>query len=308
LIDVEAEAEHYSGRNPSMLLHELEQLYQLKNQWGDAERILREIHNKQQGICMLLCNVQSDDSAYIKPARIRRLFGDLNPFMTGQYNHEKTGEWRTVAAEKTLAMIPLLQYLKKMKAGELSGNSFATLMKGRVREAVKALADNEGSFIDWQKKLSRLDTISDTIKHKASKTQRPKLQAEQFEIAQDFLKTIGVFFGKKDDTKRVETDPGKPIVPDWDFDSMIAVLQRRAESLKRLPEKPVDKEFEDINWIGPAVSLELCLRCVHCSRDLLCEVGRPVQPFWDDIDSVTEKCDAYHKIPAKLNPWEPTKK
>jgi hypothetical protein len=310
LNDVEVQALRYSNHTYSLLLYQLERLYQEKKQWADEERILRDIENKQRGVCMLICGVSPKVSANVKPARLRRLFADLQPYMTAQYSHEKTGEWRTVAAEKTLAMIPLLEHLKRMKADNLGGITFAALMNRPMRGAVKALADNEDNLISWQKKLERLDAIAFQIRNSASKAQRPHLNAERFEIAEEFLATIGVTFEKvKDwDTGRLVTDPSQPKVPNWDFEAMIVELQRAAESLKRLPEKPVDKNWENEHWFGAAVSHQLCALCVHCDQDFICALGRPIQPEWDDIDPTTDKCDAFHKLPAKLIPKEPTKK
>jgi hypothetical protein len=230
------------------------------------------------------------------------------PFMTAQYSHEKTGEWRKVAAEKTLALIPLLNYLKQMRSGLINGYQFAFQMRRpSLRNAIKALADNENSYIAWQDKLTRLDTISELVRNNASNNQKLALREEQFDIAQDFLKTIGVTFDKIVVKGKDEIDPTKPLVPDWDFELMSAVLQRRAASLKRLPEKLVDKQFEHEHWIGANVSLEKCVCCIHCSHDYFCSLGRPIQSVWDDIEATTVKCDGYHKISTKIEAWEPTK-
>lgn len=309
LDDVTEHANQHRHDQKPLLLHYLERLYQRKKEFGVVVvQVGREIENEELGIIMDLCDVSAKDSASVKPARIRRLFGELKPYLTAQYSHEKTGEWRAAAAEKTLAVIPLLQRLKIMRSGHLNGHQFASIMKRPLlASAVKALADNEANYIAWQKKLDRLDEISDQIRNNASTNQKGALKREQFEIAQEFLKTIGVIFGKTKIKGKDVIDPSKPLVPNWDFDSMIAVLNRKAESLKRLPEKPVDRELEEAQWIGPNVSRELCAGCVHCSRDYFCAMGRPIQLFWDDIEAATEDCDVYRKIPAKLEAWEPTK-
>jgi DEAD/DEAH box helicase len=309
LDDVTEHANCHSHDPDTLLLHYLEKLYQRKKEFGEAVvQVGREIENEERGIIMDLCNVSARDSASVKPARIRRLFAELKPYLTAQFHYEKTGEWRNAAAEKTLALIPLLVCLKKMKARQVTGYTFATLMKRpSLRNAVKALADNEVDYLAWQKKLARLDVISDQIRNNASDRQKATLKSEQFKIAEDFLKTIGVTFFKDKIGDVWITFPNIPFVPNWDFDSMIAVLRRKAESLKRLPEKPVDKEFEEEHWVGANVGRELCASCVHCSRDYFCALGRPIQPFWDDIEATTEDCDLYRKIPAKLEAWEPTK-
>jgi hypothetical protein len=166
--------------------------------------------------------------------------------------------------------------------------------------SVKALAENEASFTAWQRKLDRLDEISNQIRSKASNAQKVKLKAEQFDIAWNFLKTIGVNFGAAEVGGRSVINSEDPIVPDWDFDAMIVELQRVAASLKRLPEKPIDKRKVVERWAGAPVSPELCVSCVHCSPDYFCALGRPIGPPWDDIEPATEDCDAYRKLPAKL--------
>ena len=309
LDDVTEHANQHSHDPDPLLLHYLEKLYKRKMEFGAAVvQVGREIENEERGIIVDLCDVSARDSASVKPARIRRLFGELKPHLTAQYHHEKTGEWRNAAAEKTLALVPLLQRLMIMRSGHLNGYQFAAIMKRPLLgSAVKALADNDANYLAWQKKLDRLDTISDQIRNNASTNQKGALKWEQFEIAQEFLKTIGVTFGKTKINGKFVIDPTKPLVPDWDFDSMIVVLNRKAESLKRLPEKPVDRQLEGTHWSGPNVSRELCAGCVHCSRDYFCALGRPIQPFWDDIEATAEDCDVYRKIPAKLEAWEPTK-
>lgn len=309
LDDVTEHANEHRHEADSLLLHYLEKLYQKKKEFGvTAVKVAREIENEERGISMLLCDVSARDSASVKPARIRRLFGEVNPYMTAQYSLERIGEYRAVAAKKTLALIPLLGYLKQMRNRQVTGHTFAALLKRpSLRNAVKALADNEVNYIDWQKKLDRLDVISDQIRNNASDRQKVALKWEQFEIAQDFLKSIGVTFDKTKVNGKDVIDPDKPLVPDWEFDSMIAVLRHKAESLKRLPERPVNKELEECHWVGPHLSRKLCASCVHSSRDYFCALGRPIQPFWDDIEAMIEACDSYRKIPAKLKTWEPTK-
>jgi len=309
LDDVTEHANQHRHDPDPLLLHYLEKLYQRKKEFGAAVvQVGREIENEERGIIVDLCNVSARDSASVKPARIRRLFGELKPYLTAQFNHEKTGEWRSATAEKTLALVPLLQRLKIMRNGNMNGHQFAAIMKRPLLgSAVKALADNDANYLAWQQKLTRLDEISDQIRNNASTKQKGALKWEQFEITQEFLKTIGVTFGKTKINGKFVIDPTKPIVPDWDFESMIAVLNRKAESLKRLPEKPVEREMEEARWSGPNVSRELCAGCVHCSKDYFCALGRPIQPFWDDIEATTEACDVYRKIPAKLEAWEPTK-
>lgn len=188
-----------------------------------------------------------------------------------------------------------------MVDGQLTGHDFANLMRRPgLRGAVKALADNEANYISWQKKLARLDEISDCIRTKASDAQKDELKEERFGIARDFLKTIGVVFEDGEESGQDRINSRDPIAPDWDYDEMIATLSRRAESLKRLPETPVVFGIVERDWAGPDVSRELCETCVHCERDYFCALGIPIQPIWDDLEAATSDCETYRKLPARL--------
>lgn len=309
LEDVYEQADSYESFSDSMLLQKLEALYDERQSYSDEDKpVPRELEACERGLAVLICDVTAEQSDKVKPGRIRRLFGDLLPFMSTQYSRDRSDEWKAAAAEKILALIPLLKALKRLSDGELNGHSFGALMKRTsLGQAVKALADHERSYFDWQGKLERLEEISNLIRTKASADQKVKLRAEQFAIAQDFLATIGVNFEVEEVEKEKFVNPENPTVPDWDFDLMIATLERKAASLKRLPSTPLNFVNEHEGWIGADVSIELCAGCVHCDRDFLCAVGRPIQPFWMEGWAVTEKCDAYYKIPARLAAWKPTK-
>ena len=45
-------------------------------------------------------------------------------------------------------------------------------------------------------------------------------------------------------------NPGKPVVPAWNFDRMARALRIRAESLKHVPMEPIDLVVEKQNWAG----------------------------------------------------------
>lgn len=300
----------YIGCADTLLTNELDRIFRKKQTFGlDVKHLPRDLETQEHGVCMALCNSTDPRNAkLIKPVRIQRLFAELPPYMTAQYSHEKTGEWRLVAAEKTLALIPLLAYLKRLKLRQISGKQFARKMKQKsISDAVMALADNEGSYIAWKKRLARVNEISDLIRNKASAAQRVVLESERFKIAESFLQSIGVFFEKTEKAGKMILDHTKPLAPDWDYDLMIAELERKAVSYINLPEIPINRELENLRWNDVNVSRAMCVQCVHCSHGSACVLGRPIQPFWDTIEPTTEACDMFRKVPAKLMFKEPTK-
>jgi hypothetical protein len=86
---------------------------------------------------------------------------------------------------------------------------------------------------------------------------------------------------------------------------MERVLQVKAESLKHVPVIPIDLIVEDLKWTDAPVSNALCKECVHCSTSLICALGRPIEPQWNDCETVTEACDAYKILPQKLRFYQP---
>lgn len=303
LDDVEEQATLLDGETESVLLFKLELLDQedrLLDQRTDG-RVARDIETEERAIVMQLCDIEDPaDTANVKPKRLRLLFGEMRPYMTAQFNFERTGVWRDVAAEKSLQLIPLLEALKKMKAGQLDGIEFASSMRSSLRGSVKALAESEADYLLWQHKLTELDEAGEKIRTKASKAQRVELKQEQFDVAKGFLGKIGVVFERAKIDGRWVSDPTKPLVPDWDFDAMILTLRRNAESYKRQPEKPVNVDLVAERWNGAMVGQDICRGCVHRKADWICALGRPVQWLEDESWMATNECDAFKRISVSL--------
>ena len=311
LEDIVDQSIRFQDEDTPMLLYKLE-LLDKEDRDLDMRtdgRVIRDLETEERGIIMQLCEIEDpDETAGAKPRRLRRLYGEMRPYLTAQYSPERTGAWREAAAEKTLCLIPLIETLQKMKAHHMDGYEFAVAMRRPVlRGSVMALADSESNFLTWQRKLKRLDDLSDEYCNNASAARRAEIKQEQFGIAQDFLITIGVTFEDVKIDGRWGPDATQPLVPDWDFDSIAYTLRLNAKSLKQMPARPVDRHLVEETWIGGAISQDLCSKCVHCKSNWICELGRPVQWLEDEAWAATDKCDAFSRIPLPLLRKKPTK-
>jgi hypothetical protein len=304
-VDVEEQSERYAGETFSILFDRLEALRNEERQmYLDSNgRVPKVIEDEVRGIVSVLID-RLDDVALtksVKSVRLLRLFGVRRPYLSAQFDPDRTGKWRDAAAEKSTEIVPLCGELKALHLGEIDGIAFAKKMRVKLRRSVLALADGESDFLRWQTRLSRMDELSEEYGKKASKKRRAEIDRTMFDIGREFLVTLGVTFGAREvDDGRAQVDPGLPIVPPWNFDDMARTLERNAASLKRMPSKPIDRELEALKWPSSNVSLDLCRNCVHCDDDFICAIGRPVQAWWDDIEPTTNTCDAYKKLSHKL--------
>lgn len=301
--DVANMAENLAGENQAELLHRLQLLRIESKELHNKEdgRVQRDLERDEHAVLMRLCGI--DEPALVKsvkPAKICRLFGELRPFLTAQFDVEKTDTWRVAAAEKTLALIPLLELLKRLWDGEVDGIEFAQHMRRGVREGIKALATSEADLLqNLDKKLRKLDALSEENGKSASKNRRLEIRKEQFAIAQSFLATIGISFRKTEDGKTI--DPSAPVVPPWDFESMIFRLRCEAKSIMKLPSAETIKPWEiDELWREAPISMATCEKCVHCRPAWICAIGRPIQLPWEENSATQEYCDAIAPIPVPL--------
>lgn len=309
--DVLVHAEAHEVERTAVLLYELERIKkqrQVAYQDDDAP-LPKEFNDRERGIVMAITGLTKDQvgkSAAINPSRLLRLFGCTVVFVSGRYPIEPYAEWLKVATEKTQALVALPLVLKRLRESELNGIQFSRAMRKKgLREAVLALATREKNYVRLNKQLEQMDKLHDESVNKAGKARRLEIDREMFEIAKEFLATIGVTFGKTKVNGRDRTDPDLPVVPAWDFDAMARRLEIKAESLKQMPPFPIEPAVEHVRWTGAAVSRDVCQTCVHCDPDLICARGRPVQHPWDDVEPVSTTCDAFKALPIRLRPAPP---
>ena len=307
--DVVQHLPKYMQESWPLLTHYLAKLSEEGRSYNNAaDKLIKDIQDQEKAVAMCLTQIQDVSIGNkVNARRLRVLFGDAPVFLSAQYKWEISPEWMKVAAEKTGDSAQLISALKALKAGTLNGVSFGKKLRlPTMRRAVLALTCGETDYVQWQKTLEKLDALADEHKNKASKARRGEIDKEFFQVARDFLETIGVWFLKEKGAKgRWYLDPDQPVVPDWDLDEMERVLQVKAESLKHVPVTPINVEVEDLKWADAPVRNALCRECVHCTTSLLCNLGRPIEPHWNDGEVVTKDCDAYKLLPQKLRFYQP---
>lgn len=306
--DVVSQARRYDKEVAPLIFHRLDQLYEDRKTAGksDGDRTEREIETEEKGLLMVLCETGEPAGIdRVRPIRLKRLFAEAMPFISEQFDPVRFPCWNTVAAEKTLKIIPLLAELKNLNANKIDGYEFAKRMRNNkgLRAAIIALADNDFNFTQWNKKLVELDEIGQQIRTKAGHAKRLELAGKEFAIAVEFLATVGVRFQKtKGGDGRSRIDPSKPVMPDWNFDLMARNLEIKARALKRLPDGCTilpygGEEF----WVGGAmVRVEQCRRCVYYQHSS-CTLGNRSQWQSDEPEVLlTNSCRSFVAIPARL--------
>lgn len=301
--DVSELASHLNDEPAPLLLHRLAALKDEEQLSGSTgSRVARQLETETLATISALCGTQDiSEAKQVKPARIRRLFGELPPLVTAQFASGPPSLMRKVQAEKTMALIPLLKELQKLREGKKDGVAFAHAMRRALRQAVTALADSEADFLHvWGRKLARLDELADEYRERASSKRRKEIQAEQFSIAKQFLETIGVNFDKPDASSML--DASFPRLPDWNLERMAANLDVRAKSLLALPDITLPKDQVALTWRDSSVSRDVCATCAHRLPAWECALGIPV--FWpeQDLTDPVLSCEKKASLPARMWP------
>jgi hypothetical protein len=293
--------DRYEDETQALLLNYLDDNYKDSKDFHNKDRLQKEFADKEIALSMVL--TQTDDvriGTNIEPFRLRRLLGDAMVFLSSQFESGRYKDWMRIASTKTGELVPLVLALELLKAGSLDGVKFGWSMRQKVlRRAILASANSHNDYVRWEKRLDQLDAHFEEYRLKAGDRKREKLDDAAFAVARTFLGTVGIYFEKsKGADGRVRFDPEKPVLPDWNFTSMVHRLLVKAASLKVLPEIPIDKYIEDQKWANGNVSNELCRRCVHCEPHFICAVGRSIQPDWKGYEADTHECDRFRKVPV----------
>jgi len=293
----------YTADPPALLTNQLATLKKKKRDFNDDNLLTKRIKDHEKAIVMALAKTQAVGVGNSSsPMRLSRLFGDADVFLSAQYHADKNPEWMKAAAEKTASLAVLLPALNALKLGQWNGVTFGKKMRlPGLRSGVLALVDHERDYVYWSDQVKALDELCAEHRGKAGAKRRKVIDGLIYDLAKEFLATIGVGFEKtKGADGRLRLDPDKPLVPDWDFDVMARTLLIKAESLKRRPAEPIDEVLEDLKWGEGPVSLALCQQCVHCTTSLLCRLGRPVESELLGLAAETDECDAFKKLPERL--------
>lgn len=298
-------------RHAQVDLDELELLlFQLKNEMDrrdggskESNSIPKDFDDEIRAILAAITGnpIHVKRSSGPDPLTILRLHGVELPFFSGQYASDKTQAWRDVVPDKVRSVARLLEEVKRLLDSGLNGVSFGKKMRLKeVRQGVLALVPGESGYVDWQRKLEKLDEIHDKLTN-ASKAERGRLEKKFFDIAKEFLNRIGVTFGKSTGANgKSFLNPNKPVVPGWDFADMALKLELLAESIANRDELEPGLGKVANEWFGKQFALKLCKNCVHSTIAKECLLGRPIQFFPDEIDPVIETCDKFKRLSARV--------
>jgi hypothetical protein len=240
-------------------------------------------------------------SSRVDAKTVQRLYGAVLPYFTGQYAPERTNNWRAALPLKIQGIIKMVELLCELKTGEMTGIEFGKKMRLKeIRKGVDALAVGDTDRLTWTAKLEKLDQLHKRHTN-SSGPARQEIDAEFFEVARDFLDGLGVTFGTSPGANGKSClDPAKVQVPDWNYVSMTLNLEILSESIAHRPSLNPNRAQVAREWADLNIALSLCRKCVHCSVQEECALGRPIQLFEGDPEPVSNECSEFKKLPARI--------
>ncbi|MGO4575001.1 DEAD/DEAH box helicase family protein [Cupriavidus sp. 2TAF22] len=301
-------AARFSRCSPMQALIRLEQLYnERKNNWRcDEPRLERELQNEEAGIFMGSFRILDPAAAQmVKTAKVKRLFGELSPWISSQYARDRHPDWAKVEAEKTDKIVLLLKKLEALTAGQITADdlSAALTRNGRLGEAFQALAGSDLEFQSIGQKVDALKKVRVKVRTLGGSAERDKVGEKGRALLRELLEPLGVTYGKKESRGRQVTDNTKPIVPSsWNLPDMILVLERQAARLRALPssqKEPIVPTPEDLYFDEQSMPRQICESCIFFHENACCQ-GRPVD--WQSFGNfdASPKCDAFKRIKVEL--------
>jgi hypothetical protein len=294
----------YADAPPSLQLALLTREQRRLTEFWNEELVPKDVNDEMQAILNAMTGNPAHLSRSAAPHAntVRRLFADLRPYLSEQFNASQTSCGGLAAAGKAREIVRIVDLLESLKAGKIDGIAFGKKMRlTQNRRGVLALVTNEPDFLAWSERLESLDRLHERYTNQASRKERLKIDDQFFSAARQFLERLGVGFGKKKNAgNRWVIDSANPLVPDWPFERMRLGLQLLAASLSERSMTPIDRVEEEQRWGGVAVDLTKCRGCVHCDLDTVCAVGRPVQFQWDDVEPSQVECDKFVAAPVSL--------
>lgn len=316
--DVATVHRNWSGENRSLLFHIVttKEAHQRRS-WG-RDVIPKELSDLRSGVAAAIVgNPQlARKSGGPDFSTLRRLFGDLAPYVSSQYADDARGIRSLVSSQKILHLINFINLLQDLATGKLDGVSFTLKLRlDGNRPAVFALAKSEADYLSLNRLMEKLKSAADE-RSQISRGQRLQVDNEIFKIGREVLARVGIKFQKtKGPDGRNRLDPSRPIIGlNLDFDEMRAELELFARSEKA---KPPNYKPEDPVRSSSSACMDLgrCRKCVHLALDNCCRLGRPVQmeqEYRDPVEPFEESCEYFTAISsplwARVEPYRPPEK
>lgn len=301
----------FNGAEAYLCFWKLEKLAieRRENFLSENPRVEREIKDEELGAVMALCNLKGpQEASKVNIGKVRRLFGELSPWISAQYDRETYPDWAKIEAEKTEKLVVLLEKLNGLKTRTATA---LDLVSGLTRnqqlvDAFLSLASTDADYIMLVTKFKVLKKAREAARKSGSEKSRIDVQTTGLKLLRGLLEALGVAYGKKrNDKGKSVVDYESPIVPaTWNLPEMALNLTRQAIRLKALPidQKVAVVSEDDYDRLHPgqkAVSLGICQGCVFFHQNS-CVQGRRVAWQGDDNEfNLAESC-------AEFRGWKAT--
>lgn len=281
-VAIAEQASRYVDTEDYIRFLKLEQLRtEKRDNWISREqRIGLDISNEEAGVLMTLCNLADPKQVRkVKAVKVKRLFGEIGPWISAQYSRETFPNWAKVESEKMAKIAVLVSKLSEVRAKTLSPKELASsLTRNRqLRDGILALAGDDQEFIALNQRFDGLTEARKRVRQRGSDAEKDRVQQAGLELLGEVLEPLGVFYARMMVGKKTTIDYDTLVVPaTWDLTQMAANLERQAQRLRALPieQKVPMADSEDFADEVP-VKLEVCKRCVFLERNS-CALGRPV--------------------------------
>lgn len=172
-----------------------------RSNWrSDDARLEREFETELAAIFM--SGFALDDPVAVKKInlyKVRRLFGEMSPWLSAQYARDRFPEWAKVEAEKTNKLIVLVEKLRELARGEIDvhGLSAALTRDGQLGDAFKALAGSDREYQTVGQKIGALKAKRDAQRQRGGVNARAKVTQAGLALLRELLEPLGITYGKQ---------------------------------------------------------------------------------------------------------------
>lgn len=285
-------------------------------------RVEREIKTEETGVLMALCDLaMPQQGEKVEKAKIKRIFGEIVPWLSAQYDPEKSPNWAQVQAEKTECIVVLLNKLAEIQSGSVSVSKLVESLSRNKRfcDAFLALASHDQEYLAISKKLTGYISRCKSVRSSGSDKDKVSLKSNGNKLLAELVEPIGVFFERVDDEEslakakelaefgifiRVQKriNYNKLIVPvKWDLTALANNLTKQALRLKALPvSQKVPVLAVDDTIDRKPMCVDVCEKCTMYHK-MECVLGYPVDAFDALLPrSRVTKCSDFKVIKIKL--------
>lgn len=279
--ETQAAAAQFTQHEIGELFCKLDRLQQeqVENWRSGQKRLAKDMNNDAFGVVMSLCSLTVQEAKKVKIVALKRLFAELSPWVSSQFDRDRYIEWALAEAEKVEAMVCLVEFLYRIRDRNVDpGLMAASLTKGgALRGAFLALAGSDTEFVKIGRRLDDLGKRREEVRSAGSSAQRQAVKVLGLEVLASLLEPLGVFFERNVVDGKKVPDYTKLRVPTrWPLLDMRSTLLRRSQSLRSLDVNQKEPLMpEDQFSAEPQTSIEMCRQCVHLHQNS-CAVGRSV--------------------------------